>query len=471
MKSKLFLLSFLPIYLICSDAWAQNEGTLYLMNSLPQVVYVNPAFVPKYKISVGLPGSSFMLLYSNSGFSYNDMTTKENGVIAADLDKLYGRLKSKNYITLASQFDVFRLSLKVNPRLYLTYNATAKTYSRLMLPKDMMGVFINGTSEFIGSTATLAPAVESLVFLEQALGGAFTVNKDLVVGARFKLLKGLANATTNRTELDLSVDEINYAITIEGNMDVKTAGINRATGDNFDFGNDYKDYLKNNGFAIDLGATYRLKDRMNVSLSVVDLGFIKWKNDTYGYTLDPSTARYTFEGIDLNKVLNDDSDYLNNLGDSIQNNFEPQEGVIPSYRTPVPTKIYAGFNYELRRNFTAGIVLYSEIFRRRFMAGATLGLNKNFGKRFTATGSYTISNNSYNNIGLGASLNLPPFQLYLVGDNILSAAVKGKDASKFVNSTQLFNLRAGLNIVLGWDKGPDRLAGNEPSPKFKSKMK
>jgi Family of unknown function (DUF5723) len=469
MKLRLLRFTILPLVLAGFIARSQNEGTLYLMNSLPQVVYVNPAFVPKYKVSVGIPGSSILFLYSNSGFAYNDMITKENGVVTADVNKFYSSLKKKNYITLAAQADLFRLSLKVNPRLYLTYNITAKTYNRLMLPKDMMGIFINGTAPFIGSTAKLAPALESITLLEQAIGGAFTVNKDLVVGARLKFLKGLVNASTQKSELNLAVNEANYALTMSAGLNAETSGIQRLTDDNFDFGNDYKNYLKNNGFAIDLGATYRLMDRINLSASVIDLGFVKWENDTYGYQLDQTKATYTFEGIDLNKVLNNVDSYPGSIGDSIQNKFEPTDGVIKAYTSGLPTKIYVGGNYEIRRNFTAGVVLYSEMFRGRMMIGTTLGLNKNFGKRFSATGSYTIANNAFNNIGLGASLNLPPFQLYVVGDNLLSPAFKGSDVSKFVNSMQMFNLRAGLNIVFGWDKGPDKLAGNEPSPAFKKK--
>lgn len=469
MKGKSTFAIALLGFLFSINVLAQNEGTLYFMNSLPQVVYVNPAFVPKYKTSIGLPGSSFMVSYSNNGFSYNDVAVKENNGVNADLNQLYKSLRPKNYITVATQADLFRLSIKMGPRFYFTYNTTAKVYTRLMLPKDLMGIFINGTASFIGSSATLAPKLESLVYLEHAIGGAFTVNKDLVIGARVKLLKGVANSTTQSSALNLAVNDVNYGLTASGNMDVRTSGINSLGDSDFDIGNDYKNYLKNNGFAIDLGGTYKLYDRINLSLSIIDLGTIKWKNDTYSYKLDPATANYSFDGIDLNKVLNGDDEYLNTLGDSIASKFEPTEGAIGAYSTPIPTKIYIGGNYEFRRNFTAGVVLYSEIFRGRFMTGATLGVNKHFGKRFSASGTYTMSNNSFNNIGLGASLNLPPFQLYVVGDNILRAAFGGTELNNFVNSTQLFNLRLGLNLVFGWDKGPDKLGGNNPSPDYKSR--
>ena len=448
---------------------SQTEGTMYFMNSLPQTIYLNPAFVPKYKVSVGIPGSSIFINYSNSGFRYNDIIKKDGDAIIADLDKLYSNLKEKNYITQAAQVDAFRISLKVSPRIYLTYNSTAKIYNRQMLPKDLVGIFIKGNAPFIGSSATLAPEAESMALVEHALGGAYTVNKDLVIGARIKWYKGIVNGTTHTSTFNLTVDEANYALTLEGEMDVRTSGIHG--GDDFDFENDYRNYLKNNGFGIDLGATYRFFDRINVSLSITDLGYIKWTNDTYGYILDPDKARYTFSGIDLNEVLNGNDDYLSGVSDSLENYFKPEEKTIGSYSTTMPTKIYLGGNYEIRRNFTAGIVAYSEIFNGRTSIGTTLGLTKNFGKRFTASGTYTISNNSYNNIGLGTSLNLPPFQLYLVGDNILTAAFSGKELNKFINNTQVFNLRIGLNLVFGWDKSPDKLGGFQPSPGYKSKKK
>ena len=471
MSSRIHRLTFILLNGLGLSVFAQNEGTLYFMNSLPQGVYLNPAFVPKYKVSIGLPGSSVFVSYTNNGFNYNDIAKQDGDVVTADLDKLYSSLKDKNYITQTGQVDALRLSVKVGPQLYLTYNSTVKIYSRQMLPKDLTGIFIKGNAPFIGSSATLAPEAEAFALVEHGLGGAFTVNKDLVIGVRAKWLKGIAGATTEKSTLNLTVDESNYALTVQGNLDLRTSGIQSVNSDDFDFGNDYKNFLKNNGFAVDLGATYRFLDRINVSLSVTDLGYIKWKNDTYSYTLDPDKAKYTFAGIDLNEAFNGNDEDLLGTIDSLEYYFEPEEKTIASYSTSIPTKIYLGGNFEIRRNFTAGIVVYSEIFRGRTSIGTTLGLTKNFGKRFTASGTYTISNNSYNNIGLGTSLNLPPFQLYLVGDNILRAAFSGKELNNFVNSTQVFNLRLGLNLVFGWDKGPDKLGGYRPSPSYKSKRK
>jgi hypothetical protein len=125
---------------IGNAALAQNEGTLTFMNSLPQVTYNNPAIITKYKLSIGLPGSSIAMFYSNNGFAYKDVYTTVHDSVKADLPKLNSALKPKNYITQAMQIDLFRFGMLITPRLYVSLNAMAKVYNRIMLPKDIMGL-------------------------------------------------------------------------------------------------------------------------------------------------------------------------------------------------------------------------------------------------------------------------------------------------------------------------------------------
>ena len=443
--------SFLMFGCVVNVAMAQNEGTLTFMNSLPQVVNNNPAIVPKYKLSIGLPGSSIAAFYSNNGFAYKDVYTHVADTVKADLPKLYSALKPNNYITQALQIDLLRFGLQINSRLYITFNSTAKVYNRLMIPKDLMSIFINGNSAFVGRTATLSPRAESVTFLETALGGSYKVDDKLIVGARIKLLKGITNATTQSATMNLSVDN-NYVLTASAGMDVRTSGINNFNQKGFDFGSNIKNYFSNNGFAFDLGATYRLRDRITVGASLIDIGSIHWINNTYGYSLDPAKANYTFAGVDLSKVINGNTSYLNSLGDTIQNKFKPKEGAIGSYSAPIPGKMYLSGMYQVKKNFTVGAVFFSEMFRGRYSAGLTLGVNRHFGRIFSAAGSYTMASNSFNNLGAGMSLNLSPIQIYIVGDNLLRMPLAGKELNTFANNTKFFNVRLGLNFVFGWDK-------------------
>jgi hypothetical protein len=454
----------LILFLIfCSESiFAQVEGTMPFMTSLPQVTYYNPAFKPNYKFSYGLPGSSVFTQYSNNGFNYNSFISNQNNVLTADLNKLYGALKDKNYINANIQADLLRFSLKVNPRLYITINATAKGYNRILLPKDLIGIFVNGTDAYVNKTATLSPKAEATEYLELGYGAAYTVNRKLTVGAKLKFLKGIVNATTQSASFDLTLAD-NYAITVKGNVDARTSGIHNLTQSGYTVSDHWQDYLKNNGVAFDVGGTYQVNDKLMVGLSLIDIGNITWRNDPYGYQLDPASAQYTFQGINLQDVLNGNSISLNSVSDSLQKKFTFTQGAIANYKTPLPGKIYLSGSYELRRALRVNALFFAEQFRGRTMPGFTTSLNKEFGRRLSTSLSYTITNNSFNNLGAGFSLNLPPIQIYLVGDNILRAAFAAaqKDLSSFANSTNYFNLRTGINFVFGWDKAPEK----QPYPK------
>jgi hypothetical protein len=432
---------------------------MHFMRSLPQVTYYNPAFKPEYRFSFGLPGSSVFAQYTNNGFTYNDFISKQNNLLTADLNKLFSALRDKNFINANLQADLFRFSIRVNPRLYLTTNITAKAYNRFMLPKDLTGLLINGTDAYVNNTATLSPEVESLGYLEIGWGAAYTINPRLTVGAKLKLLKGAVNATTQRANFNLTLSDT-YAISVSGDVDVRTSGIQNFDDPNYDAADNWKDFLKNTGVAFDLGATYQVMDRLTVGLSLIDIGGITWKNDLYGYQLDPSKANYTFEGIDIDDLLNDEVDYGQALADSLESNFDFTEGRIGKYRTPLPGKIYLSGSYELRKNLTVGTLFFAEKFRGRFMPGFTTSINKEFGRRLGASLSYTITNNSFNNLGAGFSLNLAPIQLYIVGDNILRAPfslMSNQNLNSFVNNMQFFTVRTGLNFIFGRIKDEDKL--------------
>jgi len=462
MRNRIHL--FLVIFCLAwNQVTAQSEGTLTFMNSLPQVVINNPAFIPKYKISIGLPGSSIMGFYANNAFSYNDMIRHVHDSVKADLSKLSAALKTQNYITQAAQVDLLRLGIRINSKLYVTLSSTTKIYNREMIPKDLIQVFVNGNTPFVGKTETLSPKVESFSLIETALGGSYQIDNKLTVGARLKYLNGLTNATTESSTLNLTTDKSTYALTASAGMDVRTSGIYNLTQSNYDLGSNIGKYFSNFGLAIDIGATYKILDRLTVGASLIDLGSIHWKNNTYGYSLDPAKANYTFQGVDLSKVLNGNSSYLNSLGDTLQNKFKIKEGTISAYNTPLPGKMYLSGMYAINKSFNVGAVFFTEKFRGRVSSSLTIGVNKHFGKLFSAAGSYSMVSNTYNNFGAGMSLNLSPIQLYIVGDNLLSASMV-KDVNTFASQTKFFNVRLGLNFIIGDDKKAKREAKEKGAP-------
>lgn len=431
----------------CSQAFAQIEGTQYFMNSLPQYVGNNPAFFPRYKFALGLPGSMIGASYSNNGFNYNDLTKVENGKRVADLSRLAKALPEKTYITTTAQVDLFRLGLRITPSAYLSLNSSVRAYGRGMIPKDIISIIANGNQQYVGKTANISPEMEMMLFWENSAGLAISPTENLTVGARIKLLRGFLNTNTATANASISVAE-NYNVTLAADMNVRTSGIQNVE-DDFKLSN----YSGNNGMAVDLGATYKLFDKLTVAASIVDLGTIKWKNDTYQYTLDKTKANYTFSGVDINRLIDGDADYGKSFADSLEVKFKPTEKEGSAYSTMLPAKMYASASYEVMKNFSVGTVLYGETFMGRFATGWTLAANKHFGRFLSTSVSYTVSNRSFNNLGAGLSLNLAPIQFYVVGDNLLRlpfSVAANKNLNEYINSTQVMNVRVGINFVWGW---------------------
>jgi len=460
MKHAYTFLLAVVVSLASNQAFGQFEATAYFMNSLPQSVNANPAFVPKYKFALGLPVSSIMLTYTNNGFSYNDLIKKENGQVTADLSQWVSRLPDKSFINLAAQADVFRLGIRINPKLYITLNSTAKAYTIAYLPKDLAALFVDGTSPYVGRVANLSPEVNGISYLENALGFSAQITKELRIGARLKYINGGVAAKTEKSQMQIAVAE-DYKITATADALVKTSGV-------YDLDNSNSvsasDYLKNTGWGIDLGATYRLFDRITLAASLVDIGQINFKNNTYEYRLNPQTANYTFSGIDVDELFDDGSDYFDAQIDSLEENFDFTESPGGSFSSALPTKAYLSGSFDVTKSFTVGAIFFAEKFANRFNSGFSLAMNKHFRKVLTTSVSYTVTNRSFNNLGAGLSLNLAPIQIYVVGDNLLTAPISlatSGEMNSYLNNTQVFTVRTGINFVWGWIKDEDKDSYNK----------
>ena len=443
-------------------AMAQVETTAYLMNSLPQVVNANPAFMPKYKFALGLPGiSSFGASYANNGFAYRDLVRQENNRLVADLSAWAKNLPDRNYITLGAQTDLFRLGVRVHPKFYFTLHSTAKGFGRAMLPKQLASLLVNGTSPYIGKTLVMEPELQITSYLEHGVGLAAQVTDELTIGGRIKWINGMVGASTERSRFSLTLDE-SYQITATGDFRMKSSGLYDLTEGNSEFTT--SGFSRNSGWGLDVGATYRLMDKFMLAASLVDVGQINWKNKVYDYVMPQ--ASYTLSGIDIDQLLNGDATYAEAQLDSLERAFTITETAGGSFRTPLPGKLYLSGAFDVSKSFTVGALFYSERYQGRSASGLSLMMNKHLGRLMSTALSYTISNRSFNNLGAGVSFNLAPIQIYVVGDNLLrlplSLAAHQK-LNNFINNTQVFTFRAGINIVAGWprDKRKGKTAGSQ----------
>jgi hypothetical protein len=425
----------------------QIETTQFFMTTLPQIVDSNPAFRPKFNYAIGIPGSRFSASYTNNGFTYNDAIRLENGKRIFDVVKWQESLPEKTYIANASSADLLRVGAKVGEHGYFWIVSSAKAMTQLMFPKDIAVLLSKGNAAYVGQTAALAPAAHGMTYWETGVGLSVAPIPKLRIGGKIKRIYGAQSVHTEKSELLLTVDE-DYAMTLAADLHVKTSGVQ-------DPSDVFGDYLKNSGWGVDMGATLQVLPRISVAASLVDIGYINWRNNVYDYTLNKSTAKFTFSGLDVQDLLNGNTDDFEQQLDSLGEAFTPEEKQGAEYSMALPAKMYLSGAFDINQTFTLGGLFFTERFNGRTGTGWTTSLNMNVGKWMTTSVSYTVSNRSVNNLGVGLALKFGPVQLYAVGDNVLGmpmSYLKTGYLNNYINSSKVINGRFGLNFTWGWKK-------------------
>ena len=448
MKKLLYslLLTSLPL-----AGYSQQDLSLLFLSEVGQHSYANPAFESEYGLTVGLPilSSNYVGL-SNTGFTYNDVFSRNNGSLYLNLDNLVGELDDVNHFEADASIDLLHLNYKADEYLSFSLNLTARTYKNVMYPGDLVDFIVAGNEPFIGDQLSVSPAVESFSFVELGLGASYRLTERLRIGGRLKLLGGIESATTQHAQLDLQTDADTYHLTAVANASLLTSNFQRMDAEGLDLRN--VNFMNNLGFAIDIGATYQVTDRLEVGLSLLDLGSVKWKENIYEYYLDPQQANYTFEGSPINELFEDGSAPFEAIIDTIQDNFDFQERTSSSYSTSLPVKSYLTGKYQLTNSLSAGAAVFMQHYQDRWKSAVGLNLTKQFSRLLTTSLTYSMREDTYDNFGGGISLNLKPVQFYLVSDNLLNALYHGVTDGKFngyINNSRSMNVRFGINLVFG----------------------
>lgn len=443
-KYLLLLITTFPI----NSLLAQQDLTLYNMEVVPQRMYANPAFFPSYsKVNIGLPMlSSQYINFSNSGFKYSDLVKhRADDSLYIDYDGMLDKLKDNNYLTVAAQPDILSFGFTVQDVNYFSFNITEKVNFRFRYPKGLMEFIGKGNGGLLGQEVAFNLGVDFIHYREYGFGYSRIVNDKLTVGGKLKYLYGMENVWTEDADLSLTTDANDFSLTAKSNFKVNTSlDTNLINGGEFS-ASDYAFKKKNKGLGIDLGGVYKLNEKISVNASIIDLGFIKWKEDVTNYQSNDPNATFTFSGMDMNDLLNDTSntDQFQEALDSIAEVFKI-DTLHNVYRTSLSTQIYLGGNYYFTEKMNVGAILYGQFFDKKIHPALSLSFNQRLGKWLNYSLSYSMYNRSYNNIGLGIGLNLGPVQLYVVSDNILGAFKP--------QNTKNIHLHAGINLTFGRGK-------------------
>jgi hypothetical protein len=269
-------------------------------------------------------------------------------------------------------------------------------------------------------------------YREYSLGYAREIiEKKLTIGLRAKIYFGKASllsdaqgqVTGNNGRYFLQTNNsLNISVPLVLDWTPKDSIIRGATmPDNFK----PADYLFNNqnlGAGIDLGFTYKVNQKVQISASVNDLGKINWDSNLNVIHLKgkceilPDNIQPPEPGDDFitkSPAFLIESRDLNLLFTSVIDTTS-------TYSTRLPTSFFAGMQYQMNSILQIGVV--DRFVQSKGMNQNSLSLTANYevNKKLTIISGYSSIGKSYNNIPFAILYNWSSGQTYLGTDNLMA---------------------------------------------------
>lgn len=293
-------------------AQAQYLRSSYFMEGTSARLQLNPGLQPtKGYFNMPIIGSFNMSASSNVLGTSDIIDLMDSGSDLYSNDKLFDRLKADNRLNVNLNTDILSFGW-YRGKGFWSVNVGLRADFGAALAKDMFSMMrtMNGFAleDVAGTNQSYSLSNQTLnmkAYAEIGLGYSRRITEKLTVGGRVKVLLGLARAEMNINQFDLNLDVPNpqyanyadyesrgelspsdwygshYDYSANGNVitTLKGGGMtfdNDGMIDNFDL--DAGDLgIAGSGFGIDLGASYKVWDNLTVSASILDLGFLKWK--------------------------------------------------------------------------------------------------------------------------------------------------------------------------------------------------
>lgn len=466
---RLILIAGLLVFPVIAKA--QQANTLYFMDRVFASQTVNIAEIPENGVQVGglivpifgqLP-PQFYFNYGNNSFHYNHIIHHGTGLqkdsLVLDMPLLMKKVRKNTCIRGEFKLDYFNFSYRTKSDAIITVNLSDRVLYGTTIPRSMFDFMLRGNKQYMdeGTSCDLQKLSFGMsAFHELGVGFTTSIREKFSVGGRMKLLFGIADISTKVNSLEITTDPEMYFITASADMKIrKSTGIMDYNNDSLQF-SDVDELvhdlasLGNLGLAIDLGVNYKITEKISVSFSATDIGFINWLQNAQ---VASANGEYTFEGVELGFKENDegklgfgiDTSRYNaqHIADTLIDLFD-MEIRDKSYMTWLPSNVYLGATYKFNDKLGFGVLYRGEIYRNTYMQSVTLSVNSNITHWLSLHGSWSLMNGTALNVGLGFSARLGFITWYMVTDDIIGII--------FPQRAKTLNIRMGCNLTFGHQK-------------------
>ncbi|MBK8670398.1 MAG: hypothetical protein IPN89_13495 [Saprospiraceae bacterium] len=410
MMKYLFLILVITTW---QSAFGQDISLLHLQGTMPGT-FINPALILDKKINVSL--AQIYLSLGTDGPSLNTLTSKNtSGQRYIDIKKLSGNLDSYHNVFFANDIRTLDVSIKAGGIAWMAGHGF-RSSANVRYPRGLVELAAQGNAAFVGQTIQVGPTFDVLAYNELYLGAQRTLG-NFTLGVKAKLLYGTSSISTERSDVLLTTKADYYQLELKNDYLIRSSALFRYssldsitvkyTGFTFD-----NLFYNNRGFALDIGASFKINKQITISASALDIGSIKWDFFPRKYT---SKGTFTFEGIDLAEYLGDTT--FTGIKDTLLGIIKVKSQVEEYSTTLNSTFTVAGtYDFSSSWSFNALYMLRNDYgYRNNILSVSAV---KKF-KYIDAGLMYRLSKGNFTSLGIYGRLKVGPVSGYVSTDNII----------------------------------------------------
>ena len=443
----------LGLCLICillfsmQQANAQQELGMHMMRDVGLADKFNPAIFGDQRFYIGV--GSVYANFSHDAGTINEIIKESNGQNVLDVNTLISLADEDNILNTNFELETFRFRFRTKG-LALGLSHSMKSNTFFQYDQSLPSLFWNGNAQYIGERIDFGPIQKSSAYHEWGLSVGYEKN-GFSIGGRVKYLSGIGDVSTgDNTSASLYTSDDIYQLELNTDFSVNSSWFDdRILFDSIggSFGIEYglddllsfeRLFSANTGVAFDLGLRYQMGEKLDLAVSVLDIGEIEWTENVTNYN---SQGSFTYEGFDFSNLVNNDDLNFEGTLDTLEEIFDFQE-TSRAYKTKLTPKVYASALYRINETWRVGGMFYGE-----WIDGGTnntavaLSADARLNQFITVGATYAWRNKTFDNLGLNAVAQLGPVQVFAATDNLI-ALVRPFDA-KNVNG------RVGLSLFFG----------------------
>ena len=287
------------VLLLCFSLSGQAQflRTSYFMEGSNQRMQLNPALMPgRGYLNIPVIGSLNATVNSSS-LGYRDIMDIIENSDDSDYfmsNDFMNRLDATNNLNVNLSTDILSAGWYKGKNFW-SVNVGLRNDIGAAIPKTMFQFMNNmssrefgdNISDYLGINETInGQKLEINSYAEVGLGFARNITDRLAVGGKVKMLLGIGNLKLNINQIHVETPSVGSSgvtskasIQVDATLENSSKLLELPENENGDYIDeiDFGSFgFAGYGGAIDLGVSYKLLDKLTLSASVLDLGFIKW---------------------------------------------------------------------------------------------------------------------------------------------------------------------------------------------------